>query len=125
MKVSASEGEGVPAPESIQDLAKKVAAELGDPAPASAEYVLTTRSAANQLFGAGVDTDQPVYLVVMGGEFTMQDARVPFGLPGPSGSFAVLVIDVSTGQVVDRGITSSPVSASLDTLGTVGPVFPP
>jgi hypothetical protein len=105
-------------------LTKDFAAELGDPAPSSAEYVLTTRSAANQLFGAGVNTDEPAYLVVMGGRFTMQNAGV-FGQPDPSGAFAFWVIDVAPERVLDRGITSIPGSASLGSLGTVGPGVPP
>ena len=114
----------MPAPESVQDLTKKFAVDLGDPTLSSAEYVLTTRSAANELFGAVVDTDEPVYLVVIRGKFTMQDAFMPAGRPSPSGSFAMLVIDVSTGQVVDRGIMPAPVSVGLETLGPAGPVLP-
>src|SRR5438045_3070978 len=59
--------------------AKREAAVLGDPDPASAQYVLTRHRAAVQASStATITTNQPVYLVVLTGRFETG----PVG-PGP------------------------------------------
>jgi hypothetical protein len=114
---------GVPASPNLQKTVQRFANELGDSLPARAEYVQTTRSQANGLIGATVDSNESVYLVVLQGKFSISSARVPPGQPSPSGSNAVSVIDGHTGKVVDFGVTEQSVYQGLASLGTVRQVF--
>jgi hypothetical protein len=113
----------VPAPKDIRDQVHRFSVELGEPAPSSAVYVRTTRELANDLLGAAVDTDQQVYLVALCGNFKLLNARVPPGQPPPVGSVASLVIDASTGAVVDFGVSQHKAALPLSSLGEVHEVF--
>ena len=73
----------------------------------------TTRQHANAAIGAGVvDSDQPVYLVVMRGTFV--------GGPGggnparvPRSEYLAVVVDAATGVVTDWGLIRAPQTATL------------
>jgi hypothetical protein len=93
-----------------------------DPRPTSALFVLTRRQAANEvLSGASVNSNQPVYVVVVKGSFTV--AR-----PGPNASgfmhVAVLnyVFDARTGRETDGGFGR--VLPDLTRLGRVHDLLP-
>jgi hypothetical protein len=115
----------VSTPHSVQDHTNRFAVELGDSGPTAALYVRTTRALANDLLGTGVDSDQPVYFVVLSGNFELESSRVPAGQPSPVGSEGYLIIEVSTGQVLDFGLSQRAVALSLNSLGEVRQVFSP
>jgi hypothetical protein len=94
-----------------------MAAIAGDARPDSAEFVYTTRQAAVGLDGEKVDSDQPVYLVVLHGHFVYKYAR---GIgPPPTGTVLTLTIDAATGDSLDLGLGNGPSGASR-----LGPVKP-
>jgi hypothetical protein len=102
--------------------AKREAAALGDPRPTSAVYVLTRRQAATHASsGASVNSNQPVYLIVLTGSFTT-------GQVGPApgrrvhGTVATEVLDARTGQDTDFGVGQIPVSTAQ--LGVTGNLLP-
>jgi len=93
-----------------------------DPRPTSALFVLTRRQAANEvLSGASVNSNQPVYVVVVKGSFTVVR-------PGPNASgfmhVAVLnyVFDARTGRETDGGFGR--VLPDLTRLGRVHDLLP-
>jgi len=102
--------------------AKREAVGLGDPRPSSAVYVLTRRQAATHTSsGATVNSNQPVYLIVLTGSFTT-------GQVGPApgrrvhGTVATEVLDARTGRDTDFGVGQSPVSTAQ--LGATGNLLP-
>jgi hypothetical protein len=100
----------------LPTLLTNVASAFGGQSPSVAQVVTTTRAKANGAASAGVVyTDEPAYLVQMEGDFTAPAARVPPGHPVPSGHYLILVIDLSSGQVLDSGVTDR--SADLGSVG--------
>ena len=85
--------------------AQRQAARNGEPRPTGSVFS-TTRQFANAAIGAGVvDSDQPVYLIVLRGNFTGHAARRPNGdVPLPRGEHLAVVIDPETRQITDWGI---------------------
>jgi len=97
-------------------------ARLKDSHPVSALFVLTRRQAANEVLdGAGVNSNQPVYAVVVKGRFTVAP-------PGPTaqGTMHVLVVfyifDARTGRETDDGFGKT--LPALSKLGTVHNLLP-
>ena len=75
-----------------------------DDDPDSARIYATTRRTANvAASGAGADTDQPVYLIVLHGDFTAVGAPGPTNGPDPTGRMRI-VWDPTTKMVTDFGI---------------------
>jgi hypothetical protein len=90
--------------------------------PITAQFVLTRRQAANEVVsGASVNSNQPVYLVVVKGSFTV--AR-----PGPTASgfmrvpVLTYVFDARTGRETDGGFGR--LFPDLSRLGTVHNLMP-
>ena len=90
--------------------AQWMAADAGDPSPTRAEYVLTTRAKANRVDnGESVNLpDQPVYYVVMHGNFVAKNAYVPPGRPAPRGTIVGFTVDAETYDVLDFSISDKP-----------------
>ncbi len=106
------------APSVIKDIALQMAATNGETAPTSLEYVATTRQAAAQLTAqAGVDSDQPVYLVSVHGAFVGHMAKRPAGTAEPQGTVLTVTIDPKTGRITDWGIEQT--TPKLTSLGAV------
>ena len=105
-------------PPFVAAVAQRIAAIAGDGHPSSAEFVYTTRQAAVGLDGETVDSDPPVYLVVLHGNFVYKYARGPG--PPPRGTVLTVTIDAATGDSLDLGLGNGPVAASR--LGTVRPL---
>ena len=117
-----AEAKAVAPPAFVVAAAKREAAALGDRDPASAQYVLARhRAAALASSGATVTRNQPVYLIVLTGQFKTG----PVG-PAPgrivTGRFATEVLDASTGRDTDFGIGSRRVP--IRSLGIVGDLLP-
>lgn len=106
------------APQMLKDIAKQLSAANGVKTPRSMKYVITTRQAAAEATSqAIVDTDQPVYLVSLQGNFTGKTAKVPGGSPTPRGTEMTAAIDPATGRIVDWGIEAT--APDLSRLGAV------
>jgi hypothetical protein len=91
----------------ILDIAKKAAARAGDPRPSLIQHSEGTRHNANLVgMDAGVPGRQWSYLIAERGRFVLKNAHTPPGAPPPRGSVLVLVVDASTGQSTDGGVSS-------------------
>ncbi len=106
-------------PAYVVKIAEQQAKENGDPTPAGAVAIDTTRGAAMHAAAAGgVDGSQiPVWLVVLHGHFTDRNASVPAGQPLPTGRVIVFTINQRTHQIMDFGIGDRP--PNLSSLGSV------
>jgi len=92
----------------VQQIALKAAADNGDAKPTTATLVPTTRGIAEEIdAGASVNSDQPVYFVVLHGHFTANGASIPEGASAPTGSVLTLTIDPNTNEITDLGIEDS------------------
>lgn len=98
-----------------------------EPNPTPGEIIRTTRATANALLfvGTEVETDQPVYVVTMRGNF---ETLVPVFAPDAPGArrpsrFLTLVYDAETVEVVDWAVTYTP--SDLTSLGLPQPLGPP
>ena len=116
-----TEGTG-PVPASAIDrltaLSIELASESDDSAPKAAWAVFTARQDADLLAsGAYVNSNQPVYLVQIQGQFTALDASRPAGQQTPTGRFLTYVVDAATWLVLDSGVGDQ----SID-LSVLGPV---
>jgi hypothetical protein len=119
----AAVGAAPPPPAFVVALARRGAAGLGDPQPTSAVYVATTHLAAVRLSsGDGVNTDQPVYLVVLTGTFVATGASGPAGSPPPAGTVASFVVDAANGRDLDFGLSSQQVDVAK--LGRAADLLP-
>ena len=106
-------------PAYVVKIAEQQAKENGDPTPAGAVAVDTTRGAAMHAAAAGgVDGSQiPVWLVVLHGHFKDRNASVPAGQPLPTGHVILFTINKRTHQIMDFGIGNRP--PALSSLGPV------
>jgi hypothetical protein len=97
--------------------AKQVAANMGEPRPASVQVVATTRRPAAQLdAGSWVDSDQPIYFVVLQGHFADTNARTPDGRT-IYGAVLTLSMDDSTREITGLGLSNRvPPIAELGTV---------
>jgi len=99
-------------------MAEQEAIAAGDRGVRVAEAVLTTRQAAATLIsGDVINTNEPVYLVQLVGHFTLNDVSIPQNGTAPTGVALSFAVDVSTGEVVDTGLTHK--AADLSKLGPV------
>lgn len=100
-----------------------VAKMSGDARPAWIEAVMTTRDKALQIATPG-DTiprsiGQTVYLTVMKGNFTLQDAPVPTKAHAPTGHYLAITFHPGTFQIMDLGLHNQAPRIPLRTLGPV------
>ncbi len=125
---SNTESTGIP-PATISQLTAKaltLATRGGDANPGSMEAVATTRDKGLSVATPG-DTvpgsaSQNVYLVVIEGNFTLNDAPRPPKAPAPSGNYLAITLNTATLQVMDLGLSNQDPSASLGSLGVVYPL---
>jgi len=92
-------------PAFVATIAANEARRSGDAAPASAAWAKTTRQAAMDAdSGDQVDSNQPVFYVVVHGRFVDQKAHMPSGVSPPTGTVLSITIDASTQQVLDYAL---------------------
>jgi hypothetical protein len=104
-------------------VARRAARVNGDPAPAWAAAVLTTRakaltSATPGDFVPGAAGSQ-VFLVTMLGRFTAYNSSPPAGAALPAGRYLSIVVDAGTFQVLDSGLSAKPPPVAPASLGPV------
>jgi hypothetical protein len=107
------------APAFVVRLATREAAGNCDLHPDGASYVRTTRQAAEEVSGAEVDSDQPVYLVLLRGTFVDYDAHGIYRARDafPRGTEITFTVDAATHDTLDFGIGRR--APDLAQLGTV------
>jgi hypothetical protein len=107
----------------LESQAGRLAAENGGTVPSTADVVLTTRQAAMDVEGGDiVDSDQPVYMVQMQGEFVVNTASYPSGVEAPTGSVLSFLYDPEAARLMDWGVGEQ--SADLASLGEVWQITP-
>jgi len=96
----------------IRKIAERAATESGDPSPALIQHGEGTRFAANLVASGDLVFGWAwSYLIAVRGHFVLNQARGPSGTPVPSGaptrrgSVMTLVVNASTGQVTDSGVS--------------------
>jgi hypothetical protein len=113
-------GQSVLTEPQIKQLAVAFAAANGDPTPSSMEYVEGSRQQLVLALSRGtvsVPNTEDVFAVVMQGNFV---ANVSGPGAPPSGSVLTMVIDSTTGELVNFGIQKSvPPLAGLGTVQTI------
>lgn len=92
-------------------IAQSESATAGDQSPSQTTVthgtlreVMQRLNPENANVPANAETETPVTLVTMHGEFVLHQARVPRGAPAPSGNELAIVIENSTGDVVGRAL---------------------
>ena len=90
----------------ILEIAKTAAAQTGDPKPSLIQHSEGTRHNANLVgLDAGVPGQEWSYLIAERGRFVLKHAHTPPRAPAPRGSVLVLIVNASTGQRTDGGVT--------------------
>lgn len=122
---SKTESSAIPAAaaQRLSGVAERMAKMDGDAKPAWIEAVTTTRDKALRIATPG-DTipgsaGQTVYLVVIKGNFTLNDVPTPPKAHAPTGHYLALTFDPATFQAMDLGLTNQPPPAPLRSLGPV------
>jgi hypothetical protein len=110
--------------EALKQQAVDFAAANGETAPTEGQLVSATRQSvvSAAMGGAGVDSDQDVYVIRLRGNFIGYEAPVPKGMPFPRGHFLLLVYDASTNELVDWGLRAQ--SQDLSQFGKPLPIIP-
>jgi hypothetical protein len=108
---------------------KQMATVNGDASPASMQAVTTTRDKALRIATPGDlipgSASQTVYLAVMKGNFTLNDAPRPAGSPAPTGHYLLITFSPGSFHVMDLGLSNqAPTAASLRALGPVSTLTP-
>jgi hypothetical protein len=122
---SVTAGSAIPAVAAgrLSAMTLQVAKLSGDAKPASIMAVTTTRAKALEVATPGDtipgSTGQTVFLVVMKGSFTLNDAPVPSGAHVPTGHYLAVTFDTTTFRVVDVGLSDKAPPGSLPRLGPV------
>jgi hypothetical protein len=102
----------------ILRIATTAAVRAGDSKPTLIQHSEGTRHAANLVAsGDGVPGRQWSYLIAERGHFVLKYAHTPPGAPAPRGSVLTLVVNASTGQATDGGVSNR--YPDLDRLGPV------
>jgi hypothetical protein len=101
----------------------------GDAKPAWITAVTTTHAKALEVATPG-DTipgsaGQTVYLAVMKGNFTLNDAAVPPGGDAPTGHYLAITFDAATLHTLDVGLSDQAPPVSLNSLGPVSTLAQP
>jgi hypothetical protein len=93
-------------PAFLLELAARTATNNCDSHPIGASYVRTTRQRAEAMSGDGVDSDQPVYLVLLRGDFVDYYARGIYRARDafPRGTVITFTVDAETHGILDFGI---------------------
>lgn len=100
---------------------EQVATMSGDAKPASVQAAMTTRDNALRVATPGDaipgSQDQVVYLVVMKGNFTLNDIPGPPDAHAPTGHYLTLTFSTGTFQLTDLGLNNTSPAAALRSLG--------
>jgi hypothetical protein len=96
----------------------------GEPHPTSAIVVATSHAAALGIAGPGdltptVPTDEPVYLIIMHGSFTVYDASPPAGAPLPTGAYLYVVVTRGNFSITDWALGKKSPTIAPSSLGPV------
>jgi hypothetical protein len=93
----------------LREWIRGFAAFNGESAPADGRVIATTRARFNRAdSGAEVETDPPVWVVVVRGDFVANAAHPPYGAELPRGRFMVVAVDAQTKEVTDWGVGNRP-----------------
>jgi hypothetical protein len=99
-------------------IARRAAAQAGDPTPALIQHSAGTRHRANIVAsGDRVPGKRWSYLIAERGSFVLRDVSVPPGAPAPRGTVLTIVVDAATGAPTDIGVSDH--YPDLAALGTV------
>lgn len=93
----------------------KAAVASGDRSVIHGQWVRVTRGIANALTSGGsvgVEDSEDVVLVEAHGNFTATYAHPPYGAQLPTGTEMTLILDPTTGQVLDYGLSNTAVDLS-------------
>jgi len=102
--------------QAIHDVAIAMSSMNGESSPSGGVVYSSSRKVVESvLSGAVVDTDQPVFAVVLHGNFVGHMAKTPLGIP-PTGHVLTIDFDAATLEITDWGITPAE-PAGLTTLG--------
>ncbi|MGH3470490.1 MAG: hypothetical protein ACRDPG_00395, partial [Nocardioidaceae bacterium] len=103
----------------LTTIAENMAAQNGDPSASTILSAASTHARAVAAVGGGdvVTGNEPVYAVVVIGQFTGSMAKIPAGTQPPTGSALTIVVDASDYSVLDWGIDTT--APDLSQLGTV------
>jgi hypothetical protein len=102
----------------IRKIAERAATQNGDPKPTLIQHSEGTRFAANLVASGDLVFGWAwSYLIAVRGHFVLNGASVPPGAPAPHGTVITLVVNASTGQVTDSGV-----SDRYPDLAKLGPV---
>jgi hypothetical protein len=102
--------------EQLRGLLTNFAHGNGEAAPQNMKAVETNRASALRVTSPGDDVQgdgqdvggQDVYAMVASGKFTGYRAHIPRGASAPTGDYLSLVVDATTGEVLDWGLTADP-----------------
>ena len=112
---AATSGAASPAPSTVQSAANRLAQEMNDLSPTSADYFQGERGAAAKLLSSDeVGDARASYIVVLHGDFSLIGRGI--NAPPETGTIAYAIVDRSTGSTTDFGVMSTPVD--LSSLGT-------
>ena len=93
--------------QTIERIARFYAAAMGDRHPLGALVIASDRQRANRLTnGDVVNSNEPVYVVQISGQFVDYLASVPPGQPFPRGNTIELIIDRSSLRITDDSLSS-------------------
>ena len=102
----------------IVQLAEQAATRAGDPNPTLIQHSEGTRHDANLVDSGDIVAGRTwSYLIAERGRFVLRDAPRPPGARAPTGNVLTLVVNASTGEITDIGV-----SDSYPHLARLGPV---
>ena len=106
-------------PAFLVQLTARTATNTCDSHPTGASYVRTTRQKAEAMSGDGVDSDPPVYLVLLRGDFVDYYAHGIYRTRDafPRGTVITFTVDAETHGILDFGIGGR--APDLTQLGSV------
>jgi WD40-like Beta Propeller Repeat len=91
----------------ILSIAETAARRAGDPTPSLVQHSEGTRHDANLVASGDIVPGQRwSYLIAERGRFALNDVSVPAGARGASGSVLTLIVDASTGEITDSGLSN-------------------
>jgi hypothetical protein len=91
----------------ILSIAETAARRAGDPMPSLVQHSEGTRHDANLVASGDIVPGQRwSYLIAERGRFALNDVSVPAGSRGASGSVLTLIVDASTGEITDSGLSN-------------------
>lgn len=91
----------------ILHIAERAAAQARDPSPVLIQHSAGTRDRANLVdSGEIVPGRQWSYLIAERGHFVFENATRPAGAPAPRGTVLTLIVNASTGEVTDVGLSN-------------------